>query len=192
VGSEIYFTGIIKDMSDIQMAQNEIMQLNRQNTRIEYKYQKYINELTKLLDENNIGIPELEGTTQKLIENTNAMLLGKDSLDHARIEIIQSLNTAYQHALAENLNKSLDVFNHLIKQFKDYFKVEEDIVTQNEYEDIKEHKKYHKKITIKLLEYKDHTKHSDFVVLYDYFDEIKQLVEQHFENEDKNIAAFLT
>jgi len=192
VGSDIYFTAIIKDMADIQTAHNEILQLNRHNTRLEYKYQKYINELSKLLDENNIDIPELEGSAQKLIENSTAMMLGKDLVDPTRIDIINSLNTAYQHALAENLNKSVDVFNQLIKQFKDYFKLEEELAAQNEFEEVKEHKKYHKRITIKLLEYKDLTKHGDFIVVYEYFDEIKKLVAQHFENEDKNIAPYLT
>lgn len=189
--NNIYFTGIIKDLSVLDNAQIQISTLKKTSVRQELKYENYISELSKIFKENNIEIPSLNDFGEKIIDKEKELLLNSTKLDPLRKEILKKLNTAYGLMNNDQMSQSVDAFNSLIKQFKDYFKFEEELIEGNGFEKTREHKKFHKKITIKLLEYKTLIKKDEIDSIYTYFDVIKKLVIEHFLNEDKNIIDFI-
>jgi PAS domain S-box-containing protein/hemerythrin-like metal-binding protein len=189
--NEIYFTGFVKDLSIQKDLESQIASIKKNSAKAELNYNKYIAVLQNIIETNNIDIPVFEEGGHQIIEKFDSLMLNSVKLDPQRKQILEQINLAYTLMNNEQMAQSIETFNSLIKEFKDYFKTEEDLITSNNYENTKEHKKYHKRITIKILEYKEVVKKDSIESIYGFFEELKSLVVEHFANEDKDIVEFV-
>jgi len=187
---EFLFTAIIKDLKAEQILEEKNINLDKQLKIKEKKLNNKIQYLEKLLANNNIKY-QIEEEEEKLILNLENLMVNNKELDNFREKIIKIINSSYNSILLEDVDNATKEFNRFIKQSKEYFRKEEEILENNNYSDLKKHIRLHKKFTIKLLEYKNIVKSKDTDKILNFYDEIKNSIINHFDIEDKKIIELL-
>ncbi len=188
---EFLFTGFLIDLSLFIKQEQDKNDLKKQAKIRETKYLNKIEQLEDLLKINNIEIPENKENDEKLITNIKPLMLSHPVLDKGRIDTIEQLNKSYMAIFMDDIAEAQVIFNQFIKKTKGYFKAEEELLEDTHFDDLKSHRHRHKKITIKLLEYKEVLKTQDTEKILKYYKDLKEIIVQHFTIEDLNFKHLL-